>query len=127
MGETTQIPTREDLNAYVERFKKVIVEKFIPIIYTLAGPYGDLLKTGVGHKNLVSWGVFPMDSKGNTLMKPGVYTEEKNYEVDPTQIKEYVKYSWFEDDTTGLNPTGPEPAGTRQSWRILIYQGTPIQ
>ncbi len=108
VGGATEIPTREALNAYAERFKKVkefIMKKYIPIVYLLAGPYGDLLKTGVGHKNLVSWGVFQLDAQGNTLLKPGVYTDGKDYPVDPALIKEYVKYSWFEDSTTGLNPT----------------------
>lgn len=134
VGGTTEIPTREALNAYNERFKKVkkfVMEKYIPVIYTLAGPYGDLLKTGVGHKNLVSWGVFPMDSKGKTLLKPGVYTDGEDYKVDPSQIKEYVKYSWFEDGTTGLNPTRgrtrPEPgkAGAYSFIKAPRYNGKP--
>ena len=106
VGGATEIPTREALNAYAERFKKVkefILKKYVPLVYLLAGPYGDLLKTGVGHKNLVSWGVFPLDNKGNTLLKSGVYTDGKDYPVDPALIKEYVKYSWFDDSTTGLN------------------------
>ncbi|MDD9301782.1 MAG: nickel-dependent hydrogenase large subunit [Desulfobacter sp.] len=108
VGGSTEIPTREALNKYAERFKRVkdfVMEKYVPLIYLLAGPYGDLLKTGVGHKNLISWGVFPTDNKGNTLLKPGVYTDGKDYDVDPAMIKEFVKYSWFEDSTTGLNPT----------------------
>jgi len=111
VGGATEIPTREALDAYAVRFKKVkkfILEKYIPLVYLLAGPYGDLLKTGVGCKNLVSWGVFQLDAKGNTLLKPGVYTDGKDYPVDPAMIKEYVKYSWFEDSTTGLNPTKGE-------------------
>ncbi len=108
VGGTTEIPTREALNAYAERFKKVkkfILEKYVPIVYLLAGPYGDLLKTGGGYHNCVAWGVFPMDDAGNTLLKRGVFTEGKDYPVDTALIKEYVKYSYFEDSTTGLNPT----------------------
>ncbi len=134
VGGATEIPTREALNAYTERFKKVkefVFNKYIPLIYTLAGPYGDLLKTGVGHKNLVSWGVFQLDAKGNTLLKPGVYTNGKDYPVDPNMIKEYVKYSWFNDSTTGLNPkvgkTLPEPekAGAYSFIKAPRYNGKP--
>jgi hydrogenase large subunit len=134
VGGTTEIPTREALNAYAKRFKKVkkfVMEKYIPLIYTLAGPYGDLLKTGAGHKNLVSWGVFPMDSKGNNLLKPGIYTDGKDYKVDPALIKEYVKYSWFKDETTGLNPTKgktlPEPgkAGAYSFVKASRYNDKP--
>ncbi len=134
VGGSTEIPTREALNAYAERFKKVkqfVLEKYVPIVYLLAGPYGDLLKTGVGHKNLVSWGVFPLDNKGNTLLKPGVYTDGKDYAVDPAMIKEYVKYSWFEDSTTGLNPregkTLPNPTkpGAYSFIKAPRYNGKP--
>jgi len=132
VGGSTEIPTREALNAYAERFKKVkdfILKKYVPLIYLLAGPYGDLLKTGVGHKNLVSWGVFPTDNKGNTLLKSGVYTDGKDYDVDPAMIKEFVKYSWFEDSTTGLNPTkgetkpNPNKAGAYSFIKAPRYNG----
>ena len=116
VGGTTEIPTREALNAYAERFKKVrkfILEKYVPIVYLLAGPYGDLLKTGGGYHNCVAWGVFPIDDAGNTLLKRGVFTDGKDYPVDPALIKEFVKYSYFDDSTTGLNPsqgkTIPDP------------------
>ena len=134
VGGSTEIPTREALNAYAERFKKVkqfVLEKYIPLVYLLAGPYGDLLKTGVGHKNLVSWGVFPLDGSGNTLLKPGVYTDGKDYAVDPAMIKEYVKYSWFEDSTTGLNPTvgktlpNPNKPGAYSFVKAPRYNGKP--
>ncbi|MCG8637601.1 MAG: nickel-dependent hydrogenase large subunit [Desulfobacterales bacterium] len=108
VGGATEIPTREALDQFAMRFKKVkefVMNKYIPIVYLLAEPYGDLLKTGVGHKNLASWGVFPMDNKGTNLLKAGVYTDGKDYDVDPANIKEYVKYSWFDDSTTGLTPT----------------------
>jgi len=89
------------------------MEKYLPIVYLLAGPYGDLLKTGGGYHNCVAWGVFPMDDAGNTLLKRGVFTEGKDYPLDPALIKEYVKYSYFADSTTGLNPrqgrTIPDP------------------
>ncbi len=134
VGGSTEIPTREALNAYAERFKKVkqfVLEKYVPLVYLLAGPYGDLLKTGVGHKNLVSWGVFPLDNNGNTLLKPGVYTDGKDYAVDPAMIKEYVKYSWFEDSTTGLNPTegktlpNPNKPGAYSFIKAPRYNGKP--
>lgn len=134
VGGATEIPTREALDAYLMRFTKVkqfILEKYVPLVYLLAGPYGDLLKTGVGHKNLVSWGVFPLDNKGNTLLKAGVYTDGKDYKVDPAMIKEYVKYSWFEDSTTGLNPTrgetkpNPHKPGAYSFIKAPRYNGKP--
>jgi len=134
VGGSTEIPTREALDAYAVRFKKVrqfVLEKYVPLVYLLAGPYGDLLKTGVGHRNLVSWGVFPLDNKGNTLLKSGVYTDGKDYEVDPALIREYVKYSWFDDTTTGLNPRegktlpNPNKPGAYSFIKAPRYNGKP--
>jgi hydrogenase large subunit len=116
VGGTTEIPTREKLDDYKNRFKvvkKFIEEKYLPLIYLLADPYGDLLKTGSGHRNCIAHGVFPLDDKGNTLLKAGVYTDGKFSEFDSDKIKEYVKYSFFADSTTGLHPsegkTVPDP------------------
>ncbi len=134
VGGATEIPTREVLDAYLVRFKKVkefILNKYVPIVYLLAGPYGDLLKQGVGHKNLVAWGVFPLDNKGNTLLKSGVYTDGKDYKVDPAMIKEHVKHSWFKDSTTQLNPTvgqtlpDPNKAGAYSFIKAPRYNGKP--
>jgi len=109
VGGSTEIPTKEKLNIYAEKFKvvrKFIAEKYIPLVYLLAGPYGDLLKTGVGHKNLIAFGVFPMDGSGkNTLLKSGAYTDGKDSVFDHKQIKEYVKHSFFDDKTTALHPS----------------------
>ena len=107
VGGTSEIPTAEALALYAERFKKVkqfVMDKYIPIVYLLAGPYGDLLKSGGGYKNCISWGVFPMDSAGNTLLKRGAYTDGKDVDIDAAMVKEYVKYSFFDDSTTGLPP-----------------------
>ena len=50
-------------------------------------------------------GVFPLDDDDKTfLLKPGTYTQGKDHQFDPKEIREFVKYSWFDDKTTGLNP-----------------------
>ncbi|SLM30179.1 Periplasmic (NiFeSe) hydrogenase large subunit [Desulfamplus magnetovallimortis] len=135
VGGTTEIPTREKLNAYAERFKivrKFVEEKYLPLVYLLAGPYGDLLKTGSGHKNCIAFGVFPMDNSGtNTLLKAGAYTDGKDSTFDPAKIKEYVKYSFFDDATTGLPPNqgktvpDPEKAGAYSFIKAPRYDGKP--
>ncbi len=116
VGGATEIPTPKILNEYAKRFKvvkKFVEEKYLPLVYLLAGPYGDLLKCGVGHKNCIAFGVFPLDSKGTTLLQAGAYTDGKFSSFDPDKIKEDVKHSFFKDSTTGLNPkvgkTLPDP------------------
>ena len=69
------------------------------------GAYKDLFGVGAGCKNFMSHGVFPLDDDDKTcLLKPGTYTQGKDYSFDPKEIWEFVKYSWFDNSTTGLNP-----------------------
>ncbi len=134
VGGTSEIPTAEALAMFKERFKKVkefVLNKYVPIVYLLAGPYGDLLKSGGGYKNCISWGVFPMDNAGSTLLKRGAFTDGKDTDVDPALVKEYVKYSFFDDSTTGLNPTqgktvpDPHKAGAYSFIKAPRYNGRP--
>ncbi len=107
VGGTTEIPTKERLAEYAARFKKVMefVEKtYVPTVYLVGKVYADLLKVGSGHKNCIAYGVFPMnDADTEFLLKPGVYIDGKDVPFDPAKIKEYVKHSWYDDATTGLN------------------------
>jgi hydrogenase large subunit len=133
VGGATEIPTASILNEYTKRFKKVkkfVEEKYLPLVYLLAGPYGDLLKCGGGHKNLISFGVFPLDDAGNTLLKSGVFTDGKFSKFDPDKIREYVKHSFF-DSATGLHPskgeTSPNPykKGAYSFIKSPRYNGKP--
>ncbi|SDN87908.1 hydrogenase large subunit [Desulfonauticus submarinus] len=117
VGGTTEIPTADKIVGYLWRFKKVkefIENEYLPLIYQLAGAYPDLLETGKGWKNVISYGVFPLnDEETEFLLKPGVFTDGKDYSLDTKKIKEYVRYSWFDDADTGLHPsqgrTNPKP------------------
>jgi len=134
VGGATEIPTAKILNEYAKRFKvikKFVEEKYLPLVYLLAGPYGDLLKCGVGHKNCIAFGVFPLDAAGNTLLKAGAYTDGKFSSFDPDKIKEDVKHSFFKDSTTGLNPkvgktlTDPEKSTAYSFIKSPRYDGKP--
>ncbi len=109
VGGTTQIPTKDALAAYLARFKEVadfIETEYVPTVYLVGTVYKDLFSTGIGYKNCISYGVFPEnDEMTEYLQTPGVYTDGKDSKLDPALIKEYVKYSWYEQNTTGLNPT----------------------
>ena len=77
-----------------------------PTVYLVGSAYKDLFSVGAGFKNVVSWGVFPLnDAETEWLLKPGVYIEGKDQPVDKKLIKEYCKYSWYDDATTGLHPS----------------------
>ncbi len=117
VGGTTEIPTADKIVGFMWRFKKVsefIENEYLPLVYSLGSVYPDLLETGKGWKNVISYGVFPLDDAENEfLLKPGVYTNGQDNPLDTDKIMEYVKYSWFDDKTTGLRPsqgqTVPDP------------------
>lgn len=109
VGGTTEIPSQAKLDEYAKRFKavrKFIEETYVPTVYVVGKAYADLLKVGAGYKNVISFGVFPMDDSGKTfLQKRGAYINGKDVELDPAKIKEFVKYSWFDDSCTNLHPS----------------------
>jgi hydrogenase large subunit len=109
VGGATEVPTVDKMVSFKWRLKEIrefIDGTYLPTVYLVAGAYKDLFEVGAGCKNLVSFGVFPLDDDEKTfLLKPGSYTQGKDLPLDPTQIKEYVKYSWYDDKTTGLHPS----------------------
>lgn len=137
-GGATQIPTAERLADYAVRFKEVkkfITEEYLPLVYTVGSVYLDLFATGVGYKNVISFGVFPLDDEGKTsLHKPGVYIDGKDEPFDPKQIKEYVKYSFFDYSKPGglhysegeTNPN-PDKAGAYSFVKAPRYKDKPCE
>lgn len=106
-GGTTEIPTKDSLLEYAERFyrvRKFIEEKYVPVVYIVGAQYKDLFACGQGHKNCISYGVFPTnDAMTEFAMKPGVYYDGEFHDFDPSLIQEYVKHSWFDDADSGLH------------------------
>ncbi len=106
-GGATEIPTKETLVEYAAKFKVVedfVKNKYLPVTYTVGAAYKDLFKQGQGHMNASCFGVFQLDGDAKSfLLKPGVYIDGKDMPFDPKKITEQVKYSWFDDKTTGKN------------------------
>ena len=108
-GGAPEIPTLDKMVSFQWRLKEIkefIDGTYLPTVYLVAGAYKDLFSVGAGCKNLISFGVFPLDDEEKTfLLKPGTYTQGKDLPLDQTLIREYVKYSWYQDKTTGLHPS----------------------
>jgi hydrogenase large subunit len=109
VGGATEVPTVDKMVSLQWRLKEIkefIDGTYLPTVYLVAGAYKDLFGVGTGCKNLISFGVFPLDDDEKTfLLKPGSYTQGKDLALDKAQIKEYVKYSYYQDKTTGLHPS----------------------
>ena len=108
-GGAPEIPTLDKMVSFQWRLKEIkefIDGTYLPTVYLVAGAYKDLFGVGAGCKNLISFGVFPLDDEEKTfLLKPGTYTQGKDLPLDQTLIREYVKYSWYQNKTTGLHPS----------------------
>jgi len=108
-GGSPEIPTLDKMVSFQWRLKEIkefIDGTYLPTVYLVAGAYKDLFSVGAGCKNLISFGVFPLDDEEKTfLLKPGTYTQGKDLPLDQTLIREYVKYSWYQNKTTGLHPS----------------------
>ncbi|MFV0347495.1 MAG: NiFeSe hydrogenase large subunit HysA [Halodesulfovibrio sp.] len=106
-GGASEIPTKDRLIEYAARFDKVkefVVNKYLPVVYTVGSQYKDLFAVGQGHRACIAYGVFPLnDEMTKFMMKSGVYYDGKDHALDPSKIHEDVKYSWFDDSTTGLH------------------------
>ncbi len=137
VGGATEIPSQAKLDEYAKRFKavrKFIEETYVPTVYVVGKAYADLLKVGTGYKNVISFGVFPMDDSGKSFLhKRGAYINGKDVAIDPAKIKEYVKYSWFDDSCTNLHPskgkTLPklDKKGAYSFVKAPRYDGQPVE
>jgi hydrogenase large subunit len=109
VGGVSEAPTIDGIAGYLWRLNKIeefYDKTYLPTIYTVAKYYPELFEVGVGCKNFLSYGVFPLnDEYTKFLLKAGVYTEGKDNSLNLHKISEDVKYAWYDDKTTGLNPT----------------------
>ncbi len=92
---------------YLNELISFIENVYIPDVVNLATVYNDYYTKGVGCKNLLSYGVFDIDAAGNKLLGRGrvVNAGTTVNPVDPNLIQEFVKYSYYSDADSGLNPS----------------------
>lgn len=104
-GGAAEIPTKEKLVEYAARFKKVrkfVEEKYLPVVYLIGSQYKDLGSFGQGYRGALCVGVFPLDDEGKDFVfKPGIYRDGKDIPFDVKKVTEDVKFSWFDDSTSG--------------------------
>ena len=112
---------------YIAMAREFVEQVYIPDILAVAPFYLDWAALGSGHRNYLSYGEYPDDSRGypDGLWIPGgviVDGDLSNVQpVDHEKITEYVTHSWYEygtGDASGKHPwegetnwkyTGPNP------------------
>ncbi len=98
----------------VDRFRQYLVEitefinnVYIPDANLLGSIYQDYFQIGAGCRNLMAYGVFDLDDAGNNkLLRRGI-AQNGSTQIKPLNINaitEKVTYSWYADNSNGLNP-----------------------
>jgi hydrogenase large subunit len=123
-GGCTETPTTTKINDFrtlLTTLRSFIDNTYVPDVLAVAKAFPQYYQIGKGCGNLLAYGVFDLNSTGSSkLLARGRYTNGSLQTVDPTQIREYVKYSRY-SSATNLNPasgaTVPNDAKTGSySW-----------
>ncbi|GIM27736.1 periplasmic [NiFeSe] hydrogenase large subunit [Clostridium polyendosporum] len=107
-GGVTKQPTSTDINkfkTYLNEITTFIDNQYMNDLNFIANKYSDYYNIGKGCGNLLTYGVFDIDTNGNNLFKSGIYINGSYYSMDLTKIKEYAKYSWYTDASGNLHPS----------------------
>jgi len=112
-GGTAFVPTESKLDDILFRFlqvKEFVDTALIPDTLIIAPYLLDAAGYGGGVGKFLSWGVFEgADFDPYKRALPRGYVDAakglKVEEVSADDVTEYVGHSWFEDGTTGLNPS----------------------
>lgn len=106
-GGCSEVPTTQkiaDFQALLSEIQTFINDVHLPDIDTLAGAFSDYYNIGTGCGNLIAYGAFDLDDTGsNKLFAPGRYTQDSVLPINPADITEDVKHSWY-SNASHLNP-----------------------
>ncbi len=114
-GGVTCTPTIDMITSFLWKLRKLqdfINNVYIPDVVAVASAYADYFEIGAGCRNLLSYGSYDLDGKEADLTKrqrlfsAGVTSADlKPVKLDINKITESVKHSWYEDASSGRNPS----------------------
>lgn len=114
-GGVTEIPTVDKIASFLWRLNELrdfIDSCYVPDVLAVADAFGDYFDIGAGCGNLLSYGSYELDGgEPDLLIRERLYkqgtigSDLKVRKLDTRKIAEQVKYSWYEDSTTGSHPT----------------------
>ncbi len=125
-GGFTCTPRQERIDAFNDFLDELIAfieGTYIPDVVLLGSKYRDYFSIGRGHGNLLSYGVFDLNSSGTEkLLSRGHISEESRTPqvLNVADITEHIAYSWFEGNSA-LNPASGQtvpknPKNDAYSW-----------
>lgn len=84
------------LKATLSSIKEFVENVMVPDAYTIGQYYPEYYQLGIGHGNLMTYGVFNFpEDKSIYYTKPGVYAKGSSYEFDQELIYEEIGKSWY--------------------------------
>lgn len=107
-GGVTKKPVSGDIslfNTYLTEVKAFIDNEYFNDLSFIATKYNDYYNIGEGCGNLLTYGVFDLDTNGNKLFNAGTYTNGAFGSIDTANIREFTKYSWYTDSSTNRHPS----------------------
>ncbi len=113
-GGMTEIPTVDKITTLLARAREIrefVEDIYLPDVIKVAEKYGDYFEIGRGCGNFLSYGVYDLDgrdpdyTKRQRLFKQGSTSADLQiHPLDLGLINEWIKYSWYEDDSSGRHP-----------------------
>ncbi len=117
-GGVTDTPTVDKITKFLWKVKKLqefVNNVYLPDVLAIASVYSDYLEIGAGCKNLLSYGAYDLEgddpdlTRRKRLFKQGTVSADLKYHpLAISSITEVVKYSWYEDSSTGRHPSQGE-------------------
>lgn len=115
-GGVSCVPTQARIDAYRKLLAEItafVENDYQQDVQLIAKAYSDYFQSGVGPKNLLVYGAFPMDDHGREMLFPaGVMMNGKLQPLNRDKIIEDVSHAWY-DAATGGNPA---EAKTKDQW-----------
>lgn len=140
-GGVSEVPDAQKVFEFVTRIDELInfiESKYIPVVQAVAQYFPDDFNIGIGCKNMMAYGGFPLQEgkdhvNKDKFFRSGIYLRGQDLPFDPKNIAEEVKYSWYKDDTGGQTPdravieADPEKKGAYSWMKSPRYNGNPME
>lgn len=134
-GVTEQVSAKKiaACMSLLNRLRVFIDTCYLPDVIAVAESFPAYFDMGKGYDHFLSYGVFPeFESRNDTFLPGGVVTNGVLQTFDPSNIHEYVKYSYFSSGS-GLSPNkgettpSPEKSGSYSWIKAPRYKDLPME
>jgi len=117
-GGMTEIPTIDKIVTLLARARELrefVEHVYVPDVIKVAETYSEYFGIGRGCGNFLAYGVYDLDgadpdytNRARLFAQGSTSVDLKHQPLDLDQINEWVKYSWYEDETSGRHPSKGE-------------------